>query len=233
MSLMYLARMSRPDILMCTSYLATKSQNPTVKDYDNVCQILRYIRGTVHTGMIFNLSSRKDPPKINIFTDASHLLHEDGKGHTGIVITLGEAVICTRSVKQKVQARSSTEAEIIAAEEGSTYVPFLNKLQAEITNLARARNDQPVTLYQDNLSAIHLMTGGGQFNRTKHMLSRISYLRDQVKAGSIVPEHLGTADMVADMLTKPLPRQALERHKHTMNLMSGNTHEQLKVAVVL
>ena len=46
MSLMYLARFTRPDILMPTTFLATKSAGPKVKDYNNLIDILSYVMNT-------------------------------------------------------------------------------------------------------------------------------------------------------------------------------------------
>jgi hypothetical protein len=40
----------------------------------------------------------------------------------------------------------------------------------------------------------------------KHLDLRFHWLRENVEAGMIVPKHVGTADMVADVLTKPLQR---------------------------
>jgi hypothetical protein len=46
MSLMYLARFTRPDILMATTYLATKSSKPSKSDYSKLIQILSYVMTT-------------------------------------------------------------------------------------------------------------------------------------------------------------------------------------------
>ena len=41
MSTMYLARLTRADILFPTVYLATKSQSPTKSDYIKLCRVLK------------------------------------------------------------------------------------------------------------------------------------------------------------------------------------------------
>jgi hypothetical protein len=45
MSLMYLARYTRPDVLMPVTYLATKSANPTQGHYNKAMKILSYVVG--------------------------------------------------------------------------------------------------------------------------------------------------------------------------------------------
>ena len=42
MSVMYIARLTRADILLLTVYLATKGQSPTLKNYMGLCRILKY-----------------------------------------------------------------------------------------------------------------------------------------------------------------------------------------------
>ena len=156
--------------------------------------------------------------KIKLFADASHLTHSDGHGHTGILIMLGNTMITARSVKQKVQARSSTEAEIIAAEECATYVPFLRNLLTDL----KIQYKLPFVLGQDNKSCIFLIVqGSGNFQRTKHMLGRISYLKDMVESNLLRCQYTPTADMVVDLLTKPLSEQLIIKHKSYLGMVTG------------
>ncbi len=212
MSLMYLARLTRPDILMSVAYLATKSQNPDISDYKNICQVLRYISATKTMALNFQRSTLE----VKLAADASHILHHDGRGHSGIVITIGGTAVIVRSTKQRVQARSSTEAEIIAAEECATYIPFLISLCKELS----IPLSTPLTLGQDNKSAICSMQQGGQFNRTKHMLARIAYLKSMIDSGFLSMTYIPTGNMVADIMTKPLSSKLHARHRTTLGLFS-------------
>jgi hypothetical protein len=42
------------------------------------------------------------------------------------------------------------------------------------------------------------------FKRSKHMLTKINYLRELKKLGIITAEHFGTDLMISDLLTKTL-----------------------------
>jgi hypothetical protein len=46
--------------------------------------------------------------------DASFAIHEDGKSQSACVVTLGNTVVHETCQKQKIIARSSTEAELVA-----------------------------------------------------------------------------------------------------------------------
>jgi hypothetical protein len=114
----------------------------------------------------------------------------------------------TRSGKQKIQARSSTEAEIIAAEECATYVVYMRKLCTELG----IDIGGPSVMAQDNQSAIIIVNQGGTFKRTKHMVGRISYLKQCIDDGVVTLSFTRTKEMLADMLTKPVSYDTIKRH---------------------
>jgi hypothetical protein len=49
--------------------------------------------------------------------------------------------------------------------------------------------------------------------KTKHIGLKWHFLKDDVEHGTIKLRYLPTDQMVADMLTKPLPESALTRHR--------------------
>ena len=51
MSLFYVAKRTRPDILFPISYLATRSSEPTQNDYDKALRILSYLNTTRCNGI--------------------------------------------------------------------------------------------------------------------------------------------------------------------------------------
>jgi len=212
MCLMYLARMTRGDTLFPVTYLATKCRAPTVRDYLAARWVLRYIKGTKSHRLVFKNSDLE----LIFHSDASHLLHEDGHGHTGIIITIGGTVVMARSIKQKLQARSSAEAELIAAEECSTYVVWMRLLCRNLGIWVSG----PSTLSQDNKSAVIIANNGGTFKRTKHMIGKMSYLKDRIRLGDLVLKYVPTRDMLADMFTKPATRDVMNRHTRRFGLVA-------------
>ena len=203
MSLMYLARFTRPDILMSTTFLATRSSKPTELDMQKAMRIVRYLSGTVSKGIHFRSDKKINP---TIYADAGHCVHADGRGHGGIVITLGSGPIHVRSYKLKSTTRSSSESELSVLEEASTYVQwYIALLQSfGITNV------KPLTIYQDNKSTIIMAVQGGSFKRTKHLICKESYVKERLLNGDITVKYLPTKSMPADMLTKPLSQFMLE-----------------------
>ena len=50
---------------------------------------------------------------LHTWIDASYAVHQDMKGQTGGAMSLGTGLIHLQSSKQKINAKSSTESEII------------------------------------------------------------------------------------------------------------------------
>ena len=51
------------------------------------------------------------------YVDASYVIHDDCKGHSGALVTLGQCTITSFSCKQKLNAKSSTETELIGVDD--------------------------------------------------------------------------------------------------------------------
>eukprot|EP01041_Mallomonas_annulata_P010800 gene10800-22546_t len=84
MSLMYIARLVRPDILLSVVYLSTRSQEPTEQDYKKLLRILSYLKATIN----IKLRLSCDNLHIHCHCDASYGSHHDGGSHTGYWISL-------------------------------------------------------------------------------------------------------------------------------------------------
>lgn len=218
MAIMFLARMTRPDLLFTTTVLATHCNNPTVKNMQEVYRILRYIQGTAHYGLTFRGETAHRLQPI-IYADSSHGLHPNGHGHGGILIRLGEmAPILSRSFKLTMVTRSSAESELIALDEASTYAVWLRLILHELKVYGH-RAPPSVIIYQDNQSTIKMSTQETyNFKRSKHLLVRENYVRERIMTGDIEIRYMPTRDMLADILTKPVEKGTLERSLDQMSL---------------
>jgi hypothetical protein len=195
MSVVYLARLTRADVLFATTYLASKSQAPVTRDYNCLCRVLKYLKTNPDYGLLF----KKDAGiEATIYTDASHGLHEDGKGHIGIVATLGSGYVQVKSLKIKIVTLSSTESEGVALCEATTYARWIRAMLEAFGHKMLT----PTKLYMDNESAILMAEKDGSFARNKHVMIRRNYTREGIRDKIVVPAHKSTTKMPADMLTK-------------------------------
>lgn len=66
------------------------------------------------------------------------------------------------------------------------------------------RNSILVPLYVDNKGAKALAKNPEHHSRTKHIDAQHHFIRECVAWGVFTVHHVGTKQMIADMLTKPL-----------------------------
>ena len=194
---LYMGKRTRPDILLPISFLATRVQDPDEDDWNKLQRVLKYLNGTPDLGIA--LQCDKDII-IQSFIDASYGTHGDFRSHTGMVITLGKGPIDIASTKQKINTKSSAEAELIALSDKASQVIWHRDFL-----IAQGYNNLPATIYQDNQSTMALaVKGSASSDRTRHVSIRYFWMKDKVQNGDIEIIYKPTDDMIADILTKPL-----------------------------
>ena len=114
---------------------------------------------------------------------------------------LAQGPISQKSKRGLTIALSTLEAEYIALLEATKEIQWLRGLFGEIQRPIK----EPTTLYSDNKGAISISIDPKHYSRTKHTLLRFSYIREEVKKGTIKVIYLETTKIIADSLTKALP----------------------------
>ena len=211
MSLMYLARYTRPDVLFSVSFLASKCSNPTSDDMDKVMRIVRFLSGTRGLGLRFDSAVPFEP---QIAADASHHLYDSGHGQLSFIISNGSAPVGSRSTKIRMVTRSSSESELVALEEASTYAVWYALLLRELGITLK----RPIPISQDNKSTIMMAAMGPTFRRTKHLIGKRSFVRERLAEEDITLIYKPTKDMTADILTKPVDAATLKRLTKSIGL---------------
>jgi Reverse transcriptase (RNA-dependent DNA polymerase)/Zinc knuckle len=112
--LLFLCKRARPDIQTAIAFLCTRVQYPDVDDYKKLGRVIKYLRKTKDMPLRLEAESLKIA---KWWVDASYAVHPDMKSHTGGVLSLGKGGIYGTSTRQRINAKSSTEAELIAVAE--------------------------------------------------------------------------------------------------------------------
>jgi hypothetical protein len=101
--------------------------------------------------------------------------------------------------------------------------------QVEALRITPARTiipqGNPQVILADNQSAIKLSKNPHHHNRSKHIDVRYHFVRDSCQKGLIELAYIPTSEMVADILTKALPREKHEKHMKGMGLGQWGMHE--------
>ena len=212
MQISFLTR-TRPDIKLPIAYLSTRMHKPTIQDHLKLNRVARYLNGTRTLGLVF----RSCNMKLFCSADASYSIHDDRHGHSGSVLWLGNmnAPIHVSSKKQKLVARSSTEAELVSLSEASEEVLWCRRILEELG----FPQEHATVVEQDNMSTMTIAKKGpGRSSRTKAIDTRYYWITEHIEEGNIVLEHMPSNFMLADALTKPVPRpKFLEWRKQILN----------------
>ncbi len=98
MSLMYLARLTRPDLLLPVTFLASRGHAPTKGDLVKLNRVIKYLAGTMDKGLTIQCTD----PSLRCYCDASYGIHSDGRSHSGYFFCYGSnsSFVHARSYKQ-------------------------------------------------------------------------------------------------------------------------------------
>ncbi|GJY25400.1 retrovirus-related pol polyprotein from transposon TNT 1-94 [Tanacetum coccineum] len=198
-SLMYLT-FSRPYLNYVVCLCARYQAKHTEKHLQAVKLIFRYLNGTINMGLWY---SKDTDMSLTAYADADHAGCQDTRRSTsGSAQFLGDKLVSWSSKKQKSTAISSTEAEYIALSGCCSQILWM---RSQLTDYGFQFNKIP--LYCDNKSAIALCCNNVQHSRAKHIDIRYHFIKEQVENGIVELYFVRTEYQLADIFTKPLPRE--------------------------
>jgi hypothetical protein len=236
MSLAHLANNTRPDLACAVNILAQYQNNARLCDMKALLRILRYLSGTKDLGLLYqrgNIKSERQRDgtylirRINdmpvCYSDASYAEEIKRHSRTGVVVLFAGAAISWISKKQSVIALSSTEAELNALTEGSKIQLWIEQFYKGCGLIG----PEYFVIKQDNQSAIDIAENPIHYNRVKHMDVKNRFVNELIRRRKLKVEKCHTSEMIADILTKPLPRKIFTSHVKSMGLYSKSDLQKL------
>ena len=205
--LLYLSTRTRPDIAYAVNTVAKFTAYPTEQHWKAVKHIFRYLAGTINFGLKY---SKTEQAECIGFSDADWGGDtDDRKSTSGYLFKVTGGPVSWRSKKQSCVALSTAEAEYMSLTLATQEAIWINRLLGELK--LQKEPLEPVTVYEDNQSAI-CMTKNPQFHgRSKHVDIKYHFVRDEVKKGTINIQYCRSENMIADMLTKSLFADRFEK----------------------
>ena len=114
---------TRPDIAYAVQQVCLHVHDPREPRLTALKRILRYVKGTLHLGLLLRPSSATD---LVVYTDADWAGCPDTRKSTsGYVVFLGDCLISWSSKRQTTVSRSSAEAEYRAVANGVAEASWL------------------------------------------------------------------------------------------------------------
>ena len=219
--LLYLAIATRPDISYYAMWLGQFNAAPTRAHFLTAKHVLRYLAGTVTYALCLGASSPRVPSTLSGYmqnvgcSDADWASDTiDRKSISGYSFYFQGSLISWSAVKQKSIALSSTEAEYYAMTHAFKEAIWLRTF----LSLLKFPVPRPFPILSDNQAACSLSNSPAISARSKHIDIRHHFIRDHVQAGSFSTTWIPTADMPADIFTKPLPFPVFSRHRDVLGL---------------
>ena len=172
---LFLTMRARPDIRLTTSFLCTRVKEPTTYDWFKLTRMMNFLKATAADCLIIEMDGSG---KAVYSIDAAYAVHPDARSHSGMSMKMGKGAITSLSRKQKLNTRSSTEAEIVAVDDCMSQVLWTKYFLEDLGYPTEA-----IITQQDNSSAIKLETNGmkSMGQRSKHINNRHFFITDQLQ----------------------------------------------------
>ena len=206
-ALLYLSVRTRPDIAVAMSLLSKNVQDPRPVHWEGVKRVLRYLKGSLERGLVYQKCGGLEPPELIMHVDADWATNPETRcSRTGVVSFLGRHLVHWKSRMQRSPAASSCEAEYMALFDGAKQALYLRNLLCEV---GQCPGSKPTTVYQDNQSTIAWAKEG--LRKVKHIELRYHFVQYAVAAKQILPTYLKSEENAADGLTKSIPPAKFDR----------------------
>lgn len=231
-SLMWIMLSTRPDLAYTVSTLSKFNALPSHEHLAAARHSLRYLKGTQTLGLTYSRThTDTTTPYGPIGYSDSDFAGDrtDRKSTSGYVFTLSGAAISWSSRKQPIVAFSTVEAEYVGASIAAKECIWIRHLYNALMPVPTAMRmtdkiNRIQLLYLDNQGAIKLAANPRFHERTKHISIRFHFVRDACEQQRIRIQYLPSGDMIADIMTKPLPPSTHNKHVTAMGLRTSTLH---------
>jgi hypothetical protein len=206
---LFLCKRGQPDIQPTIAVLCTRVRDPNKTDWGKLVRLMKYLNGTKELRLTLSAGNLRC---IKWHMYASFAVHPDYKSHTGATMSFedGKGAVQSFLRKQKLNTKSSTEAELVGVDNISVMILW-TKFFLETQGYEIEKN----VLYQDNKSSILLEENSGK--RTPALNIHYFFLTDhQVEKGNVIIEHCPTDDIFGYFHTKLLQGKKFRKFRNTI-----------------
>jgi hypothetical protein len=207
-SLMYTAITTRLDITHKVCELARHTLSPCVRHYNDAMRVLRYLVGTKELGLTFRKGDAQSNINVEAWSDSDWAGDKsDRKSTTGWIVRINGNVISWQSKLQSNVAKSSSEAELYAADSAAAEVMYIRGMLEEL-KLINTNTHGPSLIHIDNQAAMKIAQNSIRSSeRTKHIDVRYYWITSLIEQNNIKMKWIETQKQLADIFTKSLGQQ--------------------------
>ncbi|KAJ2914738.1 hypothetical protein MD484_g5685, partial [Candolleomyces efflorescens] len=221
-SFQYLASTYRPEISTAAMVLGHHSSKPESKHMAAAKHVLRYLYGTRNYVLMFDPKKDIDDSVNSHIRAAAAFMDADWASDSstrlsisGYAIYFMGSLVGWSSVRQRVIALSSTEAEyyaiVHAAKRVLWFRLFLMTSGIDVPS--------PFPMLIDNKSAIAQASSPAISARSKHIHIKYLFIKNYFGDGTLTPTWVSSSVNVADIFTKLLSFPLFDRHRTALGIV--------------
>ena len=202
-------RLTRIDCLTAIAEVARFMHNPGQQHWKAVKRIIRYLKSTHQWGLCYRATMEPGQQwTLTLYVDSSYANDPDKRrSRYGYIIFLNANPVSFGTGLSARTSSSTPEAEYVAMAHGVKELLWTFQTLLTIGISVRL----PIVVMEDNQACIQIADNPVSQRRTRHMDVRYHFIRDQINDGIITVRYCATRDMLADVLTKVMPRPAFLR----------------------
>jgi hypothetical protein len=180
MKAMFLCKHGRPDVSPGVGFFTGRVKEPREQDWMKLLKVLGFLKGTRDDVLTLEAD---DCQTLTWYVDAAFAVHVDIRSQTGAIFTLGKGAIISDALKQKINSRSSTEAELIGVDDEVSKILWSKRFIEWQEFLVRMN-----IVCQDNTSTMKLENKGkaSSGKRTRHFDIKMFYVTDLIASDEVM-----------------------------------------------
>ena len=215
---LFLNRRARPDIQPAIAFFTTRIQQSSEDDWKKMRRMIKFLNGTKDDVLTLEAD---DTHIVKWHVDAAFAIHDDFRSHTGATMFLGAGAVMSASTKQKVNTKSSTEAELIGLDDYIAQIMWTKNFLD-----AQGYDVKDTIIYQDNMSTIRLAENGRASvgKRSRHLNIKYFFITDLIRNKQVSVQYCPTDEIQADYMSKPVTGRKFHHDRRIlMNLPNTDT----------
>jgi hypothetical protein len=205
--------LDRPDIAFATKELCRRMSCPTSKDVEALRRVARYLKGAPRVVYCFEWQAESD---LQVFVDTDFAgCMVTRRSTSGGCAMRGSHLIKHWSSTQKAVTLSSGEAELCGIVKGTAEALGIQSLGRDLGI------EMSVSIHTDSSAAVGICRRSG-IGKVRHLAVGQLWVQEGLRRGDFKLFKVAGAENPADLLTKYLPRESIDKHLKTMRMASAS-----------
>ncbi|MBW0495926.1 hypothetical protein O181_035641 [Austropuccinia psidii MF-1] len=225
-SINYLSTAMCPDLSFAVSTLSQFLENPGIRHWHGFLHFLKYLNGFQDLGLSYH---RKAIAVIVAYsnTDWGNCLLAC-RSVTSYLACFNQCLVVWKTRRQPTVALSTAKAEYESLYDLASELLCLSQWCHEAGLVSC---NTPIPIHEDNQACINMANGNSNIHakRMKHIDIQLDFVKECIKYEKICLVYTPIKDMLADFLTKSVPRPSLTQALHALGVFSLGVRGVLKM----